>query len=256
MELSVTQFVTIDGVYQAPGGPSEDPSGGFAHGGWSAPFGDDAFGEFMVSVFDRVDAFLLGRKTYEIFASYWPNHNLPGHPIANKLNDLPKYVPTSTLDHADWSGTELLHGDPLKEIAELKARPGRELQVHGSGCAHPLATGRRPRRHPEHPDLPGHSRHGQATVPGECRPHRVHGGGNPGHPEGRGHRDLPQAGCPDLRRLRRGLSRTQENRLREKDSRRAGFARFGLTPTSPGAPGSDASAARSSAARCRSRCRR
>ncbi|WP_218003232.1 dihydrofolate reductase family protein [Nocardia concava] len=134
MELSVTQFVTIDGVYQAPGGPSEDPSGGFAHGGWSAPFGDDAFGEFMISVFDRVDAFLLGRKTYEIFASYWPNHNLPGHPIANKLNDLPKYVPTSTLDHADWSGTELLHGDLVKEVTELKARPGRELQVHGSGA--------------------------------------------------------------------------------------------------------------------------
>ncbi|MEV0463553.1 dihydrofolate reductase family protein [Nocardia tengchongensis] len=133
MELSVTQFVTIDGVYQAPGGPEEDPSGEFAHGGWSAPFDDDAFGEFMVSVFDRVDAFLLGRRTYEIFASYWPEHNEPGNPIANKLNDLPKYVPTSTLDTADWSGTELLHGDLTKEVAELKARPGRELQVHGSG---------------------------------------------------------------------------------------------------------------------------
>ncbi|MEC3915405.1 dihydrofolate reductase family protein [Nocardia sp. CDC160] len=134
MELSVTQFVTIDGVYQAPGGPEEDPSGGFAHGGWSAPFGDDAFGEFMVSVFDRVDAFLLGRRTYEIFASYWPKNNPPGHPIANKLNDLPKYVPTSTLDTADWSGTELLRGDLVKEVTDLKARPGRELQVHGSGA--------------------------------------------------------------------------------------------------------------------------
>ncbi|GAB2546239.1 dihydrofolate reductase family protein [Nocardia heshunensis] len=133
MELSVTQFVTIDGVYQAPGGPEEDPSGGFAHGGWSAPYDDDVFGDRIVSVFERVDAFLFGRKTYEIFAEYWPQHNPPGHPIANKLNDLPKYVPTSTLDKADWSGTELLHGDLVKEVTELKARPGRELQVHGSG---------------------------------------------------------------------------------------------------------------------------
>ncbi|MCU1643997.1 MAG: Dihydrofolate reductase [Nocardia sp.] len=133
MELSVTQFVTLDGVYQAPGGPEEDPSGGFTHGGWSAPYGDDAFGEFMVSVFDQVDAFLLGRRTYEIFASYWPLHNDPANPIAAKLNSLPKYVATSTLDHADWSSTELLQGDLAKEVTELKARPGRELQVHGSG---------------------------------------------------------------------------------------------------------------------------
>ncbi|WP_327144455.1 dihydrofolate reductase family protein [Nocardia sp. NBC_01327] len=133
MELSVTQFVTLDGVYQAPGGPQEDPSGGFTHGGWSAPYGDEAFGEFMVSVFDRVDAFLLGRRTYDIFASYWPLHDDPADPLASKLNSLPKYVATSTLDHADWSGAELLRGDLGKEVAELKARPGRELQVHGSG---------------------------------------------------------------------------------------------------------------------------
>ncbi|MEV6771753.1 dihydrofolate reductase family protein [Nocardia sp. NPDC051030] len=139
MELSVTQFLTLDGVYQAPGGPEEDSSGKFAHGGWSAPYGDDDFGAFMVSVFDRVDAFLLGRKTYEIFASYWPHHNEPGNPIANKLNDLPKYVPTNTLEQADWPGTELLHGDLVKEVTELKSRPGRELQVHGSGnLAHTL----------------------------------------------------------------------------------------------------------------------
>lgn len=94
MELSVTTFITLDGVYQAPGAPQEDPSGGFTHGGWSAPYGDEAFGAFMVSVFDRVDAFLLGRRTYEIFASYWPEHDDPANPIAHKLNTLPKYVAT------------------------------------------------------------------------------------------------------------------------------------------------------------------
>ncbi|WP_067721591.1 dihydrofolate reductase family protein [Nocardia yamanashiensis] len=133
MELSVTQFVTLDGVYQAPGGPEEDPDGGFAHGGWSAPFGDEDFGEFMVGVFENVDAFLLGRKTYEIFSGYWPRHNDPADPIASKLNELPKYVASSTLESADWSGAEILRGDLAKEVAELKSRPGRELQVHGSG---------------------------------------------------------------------------------------------------------------------------
>lgn len=133
MELSVTQFLTLDGVYQAPGGPEEDPDSGFTHGGWSAPFDDDDFGAFMVSVFERVDAFLFGRRTYDIFNSYWPNQDDQVNPIAAKLNSLPKYVPTTTLEHADWSGTELLHGDLVKEVTELKARPGRELQVHGSG---------------------------------------------------------------------------------------------------------------------------
>lgn len=133
MELSVTQFVTLDGIYQAPGGPEEDPDGGFAHGGWSAPFDDEDFGRFMVGVFENVDAFLLGRKTYEIFSGYWPRHNDPADPIASKLNDLPKYVASSTLESAEWSGAEILRGDLVKEITELKSRPGRELQVHGSG---------------------------------------------------------------------------------------------------------------------------
>ncbi|MEV6275044.1 dihydrofolate reductase family protein [Nocardia sp. NPDC051832] len=133
MRLSFTQFVTIDGVYQAPGGPEEDTSAGFTHGGWSAPFDDEAFGAFMTEVFDQADAFLLGRRTYDIFASYWPLHNDPADPIAARLNDLPKYVATSTLEHADWSGTELLQGDIVKEVTALKERPGRELQVHGSG---------------------------------------------------------------------------------------------------------------------------
>ncbi|MFD4182881.1 dihydrofolate reductase family protein [Rhodococcus sp. NPDC058514] len=134
MKLTVTTFVTLDGVYQAPGGPQEDPSGGFIHGGWSVPFGDEDFGRFMTEVFDEADAFLLGRKTYEIFASYWPQHNDPADPIATRLNELPKHVVTSTLAAAEWQNTRLITGDPGREVAALKEQDGRELQVHGSGA--------------------------------------------------------------------------------------------------------------------------
>ncbi|MEU2035614.1 dihydrofolate reductase family protein [Nocardia amamiensis] len=139
MELSLTQFVTVDGVYQAPGGPQEDTSGGFTHGGWSVPFGDADFGAFVDEVFERVDAFLLGRRTYEIFAGYWPKVTDPDNPVAAKLNALPKYVATSTLERAEWAGTQLLRGDLVAEVTALKQHPGRELQVHGSGnLAHTL----------------------------------------------------------------------------------------------------------------------
>ncbi|MGW6378153.1 dihydrofolate reductase family protein [Rhodococcus sp. NPDC055112] len=133
MKLTVTTFVTLDGVYQAPGGPQEDPSGGFVHGGWSAPYGDEDFGRFIIEVFDQADAFLLGRKTYEIFASYWPNHDDPANPIASRLNTLPKHVVTTTLSAADWQNSRLITGDPGKAVAALKEQEGRELQVHGSG---------------------------------------------------------------------------------------------------------------------------
>ncbi|MDI2126063.1 dihydrofolate reductase family protein [Yinghuangia seranimata] len=134
MKLTVTTFVTLDGVYQAPGGPSEDPSGGFTHGGWSAPFGDEDFGRFMVGVFEDADAFLLGRRTYEIFNSYWPHHDDPADPIATKLNTLPKYVVSGSLSSAEWTNSRILGGDLAKEVAALKEQEGRELQVHGSGA--------------------------------------------------------------------------------------------------------------------------
>ncbi|MFC7451221.1 dihydrofolate reductase family protein [Rhodococcus daqingensis] len=134
MKLTVTTFVTLDGVYQAPGGPQEDPSGGFVHGGWSAPYGDEDFGRFMTGVFEHAEAFLLGRKTYEIFASYWPLHADPADPIASSLNVLPKYVATTTLASADWQNTHLITGDLREEIVALKQRDGKELQVHGSGA--------------------------------------------------------------------------------------------------------------------------
>ncbi|GGT51746.1 dihydrofolate reductase family protein [Streptomyces purpureus] len=133
-KLTLTQFLSLDGVYQAPGGPDEDPSGGFDQGGWTVPYADDDFGAFMDDVFSRPAAFLLGRRTYEIFASYWPRMTDPDDPIASKLNSLPKYVASTTLSSADWAGTTVLGGDLVKEIWALKERTtDGEVQMHGSG---------------------------------------------------------------------------------------------------------------------------
>ncbi|GAA2574046.1 MULTISPECIES: dihydrofolate reductase family protein [Streptomyces] len=133
-KLVSTLFVTLDGVYQAPGGPKEDTRGGFTHGGWSFWYADEDFGRFVNDVFARPDAFLLGRRTYDIFSSYWPKVTDPADPVASKLNSLPKYVPSSTLKDPEWAGTTVLSGDLAKEVTALKERIDGEVQVHGSGA--------------------------------------------------------------------------------------------------------------------------
>jgi dihydrofolate reductase len=128
-KLVVNTFVSLDGVMQAPGGPEEDPTGGFEQGGWSVNFWDDqmmaSMDEFMGKPFDLV----LGRKTYEIFAAYWPHSEESG---AAELNRATKYVASRTLDKLDWEPSQLLEGDVPEAVGRLKEEDGPELQVHGS----------------------------------------------------------------------------------------------------------------------------
>ena len=130
-QLVAYEFVTLDGVIQAPGGPDEDHEGGFAHGGWQAPYVDPEAGQLIADHYSRVKAILLGRKTYENFASYWPQAPL-GNPFAKVMNGARKYVASRTLDHVDWENTSLLTGDIPAEVARLKEMHDA-VQLIGSG---------------------------------------------------------------------------------------------------------------------------
>jgi dihydrofolate reductase len=129
--LHVGTFITIDGVMQAPGGPDEDRDGGFEHGGWSFHYWDDAMGERIVESTLRADALLLGRRTYEIFAGHWPKIG-DDDPVAAKLNSVPKYVASRTLDEVAWNNSELLEGDAAAAVSKLKKEIDGEIQVTGS----------------------------------------------------------------------------------------------------------------------------
>jgi dihydrofolate reductase len=133
MKLIATMMLSVDGVYQGPGGPEEDRRGGFERGGWTEAHADEESWQFVTSVFERADALLLGRKTWEIWAAYWPHHDA-GDPVSHGVNVLPKYVPSTTLRDPTWQNTHVIEGDVEAAVRELKAEPGRELQVHGSGA--------------------------------------------------------------------------------------------------------------------------
>jgi dihydrofolate reductase len=130
-KLIVSTFMTLDGVMQAPGGPEEDKSGGFEHGGWSVNYWDEQMGQVMGEAMSTGFDLLLGRKTYDIFAAYWPNAT--DQPGAKPLNDATKYVASRGRPTLDWSESVLIEGDAAKGIAALKQEDGPELQVHGSG---------------------------------------------------------------------------------------------------------------------------
>jgi dihydrofolate reductase len=131
-KLAINTFLTLDGVMQAPGGPEEDPTGGFTQGGWSFGYWDDAMGERMDESMARGFDLLLGRRTYEIFAAHWPNFPDSDDPTAAALNEAKKYVASRTLDRVDWTNSSLLKGDVAAAVARLKAQDGPEIQVHGS----------------------------------------------------------------------------------------------------------------------------
>lgn len=133
-KLIVLTFLTLDGVMQAPGGPQEDTSGDFKYGGWTVPYFDDFLGKEMGAQMSKKSDLLLGRKTFEIFAGYWPEHEAewPG------INDITKYAASNTLTTHEWKNTVFLKGDISEEIKKLKQQDGPDLQVHGS--AHFIQT--------------------------------------------------------------------------------------------------------------------
>ena len=132
MKLTAMVFLTLDGVYQGGGGPDEDRRGGFERGGWMAPFGDEETGQFISSAYERMDAMLLGRVTWDIWSRYWPDHH-GDDPISHGINVLPKYVPSTTLKDPTWQNTYVIEGDVEAAVRELKAKPGRDLLLQGSG---------------------------------------------------------------------------------------------------------------------------
>ena len=136
MKLTTTTKVSVDGVMQGLGGPDEDRRGGFERGGWAMPLFDNEAGTFLGQVYQRADAFLFGRRTYEIFAGSWGTHGQirATTPSRTALNTRPKYVASTTLTDPQWADTTVLSGDVAAAVGELKAKPGGELQVHGSGA--------------------------------------------------------------------------------------------------------------------------
>lgn len=132
MKLTLTQFLTLDGVSQGPGSPEEDTSDGFNKGGWFVPHLDEEFVKLAANWLDQADALLFGRRTYDNSSRDWPQITDPDDPFTEKMNGLPKYVASRSLKTADWAPTTILSGDIAAQVSELKQQSGRELQIHGS----------------------------------------------------------------------------------------------------------------------------
>ena len=132
MKIAITQFLSLDGVSQAPGAADEDNTGGFTRGGWFVPYLDAAFIQRASAWLDRADGLLLGRRTYEAFARDWPQIVDPADPFTTRMNTLPKYVVSRTRTEGTWHPTTVVGGDAIASAIDLRAQPGRELQVHGS----------------------------------------------------------------------------------------------------------------------------
>lgn len=129
-DVIVSEFLTLDGVMQAPGGADEDREGGFEHGGWQMPYFDEVAGAAVDEGFASTDALLLGRKTYEIFAGYWPTAT---EELAETMNGIDKFVASRTLDDVEWENSTLLEGDVAEAVADLKREDGGDIRVIGSG---------------------------------------------------------------------------------------------------------------------------
>jgi dihydrofolate reductase len=132
-KILVSTFISLDGVMQAPGGPQEDPTGGFAFGGWTFPHFDEALGGAMGEIFGRPFDLLLGRKTYDIFAAYWPYVTDPNHPIAAPFNKVTKYVASRSRPKLAWQNSQWLGEDTVAALKKLKGEDGPDLLVQGSG---------------------------------------------------------------------------------------------------------------------------
>src|ERR1044072_3338672 len=120
MKLTATEFLTLDGVYQGPGGPDEDRRGGVDRGGWQAPIDDEEIGPYITAVYSGMDAMLLGRTTFDIWNAYWPHHD-SGDPVSHGINVVPKYVPSTTLKNPTWQNTHVIARDIDEEEQTVKA---------------------------------------------------------------------------------------------------------------------------------------
>jgi dihydrofolate reductase len=140
-KLTAAVFVSLDGVMQAPGGPTEDPSGGFRFGGWTAPFDDESAQRIMAPLFEGEHDLLLGRRTYDIFAAYWPYHQ--DVPVGATFQRVSKFVATHSDRPLEWENSQRLHGELPEAVARLKASEGRDVQIWGSSTLYPplLAAG-------------------------------------------------------------------------------------------------------------------